>query len=62
MVNIPLCKNNTYKRRDPSSIFMRKETIVFPCDDMGSMILWEVSFEYVHFNEQSYIKNRKVYE
>jgi hypothetical protein len=26
-----------------------------------SMILWEVSFEYVYFNEQAYIKNRKVY-
>jgi hypothetical protein len=25
------------------------------------MILWEVSFEYVHFNEQVDIKDRKVY-
>jgi hypothetical protein len=25
------------------------------------MILWEVSFEYVHFNEQADIKDRKVY-
>jgi hypothetical protein len=32
-----------------------------PCDDLGSMILWEVSFVDVHFNEQAYIKNRKVY-
>jgi hypothetical protein len=27
----------------------------------GNMILWEVNFEYAHFNEQAYIKNRKVY-
>jgi hypothetical protein len=27
-----------------------------PCDDLGGMILWEVRFEYVHFNEQAYIK------
>jgi hypothetical protein len=27
----------------------------------GSMILWEVSFEYVRSNEQVYIENRKVY-
>jgi hypothetical protein len=28
----------------------------------GNMILWEVSFEYAFFNEQPYIKNKKVYE
>jgi hypothetical protein len=30
-------------------------------NDLGSMILWEVSFEYARFNEQAYIKNMKVY-
>jgi hypothetical protein len=29
---------------------------------LGSMILWEVGFEYACFNEQPYIKNKKVYE
>jgi hypothetical protein len=33
-----------------------------PYDDLESMILWEVSFKYAHFNEQAYIKNRKIYE
>jgi hypothetical protein len=28
-----------------------KRRIVFPCDDLGSMILWEVSL-YARFNEQ----------
>jgi hypothetical protein len=85
MVNVPLYKNDTYKHRVSSSIFMRKETHylslwwsggVWYCKKWaymlssmnnlvmiwGSMVLWEVSFEYVHFNEQAYIKNRKVYK
>jgi hypothetical protein len=34
-----------------------------PCDELGGgMILWEVGFEYAWFNEQPYIKNKKVYE